>query len=267
MKYEIYIDSLIILNLGMNLYLLELTNCILHHTATWKRVIFGAASGSLLSVIPLLLPLDIMIAGFVSFILAIVGMVLITFRVSDISAYIHLIEVLMVMTIVLGSVIQYVLRRFPQSAGLSLEGILLIGGICFLVIRHQLWRKREVKCECKVTLGNDKTRIKVNALVDTGNSLIEPISGLPVAVLDKKVFENLFYKNKPGGFRVIPYHSIDKKNGIMPGYLIPEMRVEWDGFCRDYYNVYVGVRPQDMEVSEKYKMIINPEMLKERKVG
>ena len=267
MKYEIYIDSLFLLNLGMNLYLLELTNCILHHTATWKRILMGALCGSILSVLPIILPLDFWVAGCAGFLLSLISMMVITFKVSGLGAYLHLLEVLSVMTIVLGAVLQYLIQRIPERSRMPVLGILLLGAVCFLILRRQVEKRHGEKYECKVTLWNDGTKVRINAIVDTGNSLIEPISGAPVAVLDKKVFESLFLKDKPAGFRVIPYHSIDKKSGLLPGYLIPEMQIEWDGICREYHNIYVGVRPQDMGEIEHYKMIINPDMLKERKVG
>ena len=45
MQYEIYIDSLFLLDFAMNLYLLLLVNRNLNHTATWKRLLAGAALG------------------------------------------------------------------------------------------------------------------------------------------------------------------------------------------------------------------------------
>ena len=267
MKYEIYIDSLFLLNMGMNLYLLELTNVILHHTATWKRIVLGAVCGSTLAVFPLIFQINIVVAGIAGLFLSVMGMSLITFRVVEIGAYLHLLEILAVMTFVLSAVLQYVLQKLPPDYRLPIQGLLFIGGVCFLMLRGLLQRSVKRSCECKVTLWNDKTKIRINAIIDTGNSLIEPISGVPVAVLDKKVFENLFCNDKPAGFRVIPYRSIDKKAGIMPGYLIPEMQVERNGFYRQYKNIYVGVRQEDVNEYENYKMIINPDMLKEGNAG
>lgn len=267
MEYEIYIDSLFLLNLGLNLYLLELVNCMLHHTAGLKRIMLGAVSGSILSIVPLLLPIHIGIAGCLGFLLSVLGMTCVTFKIAEIKVYFRVVEILMGMTIVLGAVIRYLFERLPHFLRLQALGILLLGAVCFIVLRHHLERRNQVQTRCKVTLRNHGTMIRVDALVDTGNTLIEPISGLPVSVLDKKVFENLFYKKAPAGFRVIPYHSVDKKNGLMPGYLVPDVQVEWDGLCVEYKDIYVAVRPEDMEGTEKYKMIINPKMLKKGKAG
>ncbi len=264
MHYEIYIDSLFLLNLGMNLYLLELTNCILHDTATWKRIVLGALCGSIFSIIPFLLPGKLIVVIGVGFLLDVFCMSVIVFRTTGFSAYLKVLEVLSILTIVIGALLQYVMNRIQEKLQLPLLALLLGGAVCFLVIRRLLYRNPQ-SYECKVVLQNGKAKVKINALVDTGNSLIEPISGSPVAVLDKSVFESLFLGDKPGGFRVIPYHSIDKKAGLLPGYLIPEMQIEWKGFCREYHNVYVGIRQEHMWLGENYKMIINPEMMKERK--
>lgn len=266
MQYEIYIDSLLLLNLGMNLYLLELTNCILHHTVGWKKILLGAACGSVSSVLPFLLPGRLAVDIGIGFLLDIICMSLVTFRISGFSAYLKTLEVLSLLTIVLGSFLQFIIGKFAKDIHMPLLVLLFIGGLFFCRIRHQIYEKHQ-SCQCKVTLKNGKYRIRINALVDTGNSLVEPISGEPVAVLERGVFENLFLGEKPGGFRVIPYRSIDRKNGILPGYLIPEMIVEWKGFCKEYHNIYVGIHEQETWNEETCKMIINPKMLKERKIG
>jgi len=265
-RYEIYIDSLLLLNIGMNLYLLELTNCILHHTVRWKRVLFGAVCGGISSVIPFILPGKVGVLMGIGFLLDIVCMSFITFRVINIGVYLKILEVLSLLTIVFGTLLQYTIWRLPERIQMTPLVLLLVGGLFFIGIRRGVCRRNQ-SGQCKVILKNGKFRMRIDALVDTGNSLIEPISGEPVAVLDRGVFENLFLGVKPAGFRVIPYRSIDQQAGILPGYLIPEMIVEWKGFCKEYHNIYVGVREQDAWTDEAYKMIINPKMLKERKIG
>jgi hypothetical protein len=113
--------------------------------------------------------------------------------------------------------------------------------------------------------------MKVNALVDSGNSLVEPISGKPVCVVGKKVYETL-WGGETEGFRVIPYHSIGKSRGVLPGYLLPRLEIELEGLERVFENVYIAV--SDGEISgmedagaESVKMIINPGLLTGRPGG
>lgn len=266
MQYEIYIDTLFLMNLIMNLYLLEMTNCILKYAATKKRIILGAVCGSVCMVFPLLLSIPIAMADVLGFTSSILMMSLATFRIKGFLNWLHVAEILSLITLVLGSLLHYVLIRLSDQIQTTLLWVLLPGAVCFMVLRRMFFADSNT-CECKVTLKNLRSKIVVEGLIDTGNGLIEPISGAPVAVLDKKVFESLFYQQKAEGFRVIPYRGIDQKQGIMPGYLIPEMMIEWNGCCRVYQNAYVGIAPKELQKDKKYKMILNPDMLKERKIG
>jgi len=265
MIYEIYIDTLFLLNFGLNLYLLELTNSILHHAATWRRVLVGALSGSIVSVIPFLFPGSFAIAYLCGFICSVLCMCMVTFRIPGIKDYLYVLEIISALTVLLGTCLVYILRKLPETLHLPLVIVFIAGAVCFLVIRGVMKHKNSRSHECKAILQCGTTKIKVNALVDTGNGLVEPISGSPVAVLDKSVFDRLFFEEKPAGFRAIPYRTIDKKAGILPGYLIPEVWVEWKGCSRVFRNVYVGVQKREMKEGDHYKMIINPDMLKERR--
>ena len=267
MQYEIYIDSLFLLTLGLNLYLLELVNGILIQTVTRKRILMGALAGSFLSMIPLLLPINLRMAVVSGFVLSMVSMIRVAFKCHGWKSYLRLIERCMIIGIFLGALIHYLLSRCSKDTHMPVLGIWVFAAIGFLLLRGQLNRRNQWKSHCKVILKNHGTIIRLEGLVDTGNTLIEPVSGSPVAVLDKKIFDNLFWKQAPTGFRIIPYHSIDKKNGLMPGYLIPDMQVEWGGICMDYQNIYVAVRPEEMGNAERYSMIINPKMLKKEKIG
>ena len=46
MHYELYLDSLFLLNFGMNLLLLCLVDHSMGHTATWYRLLAGAGVGA-----------------------------------------------------------------------------------------------------------------------------------------------------------------------------------------------------------------------------
>jgi len=266
MQYDIYIDSLFLLNLGMNLYLLELTNCILHHVSAGKKILLGAVCGSVVSMIPYIFPGRMLITAGVSFLLDIACLSLITFRITKVNAYLRIVEILCVLTILFGTFLYYVISKLPEYVKMPLLLLLMLGGI-FFVMGRRLIDHKSYSVECKVVLKNGKQRMKIHALVDTGNSLVEPISGEPVSVLEKGVFDNLFFQEKPSVFRVIPYRSIDKRVGVMSGYLVPEMIVEWKGFTKEYHNIYVGIQEKEIWAEAAYKMIINPKMLKERKTG
>ena len=52
MHYELYLDSLFLLNFGMNLLLLCLVDHSMGHTATWYRLLAGAVVGAVWYLFP-----------------------------------------------------------------------------------------------------------------------------------------------------------------------------------------------------------------------
>ena len=68
-------------------------------------------------------------------------------------------------------------------------------------------------------------------------------------------------------------HSIGRKKGIMPGYLLPVLKLEMDGIRLEFEDVYIAV--SDEEVSrtdgaevESVEIIINPGLFeKNHKTG
>ena len=54
MHYELYLDSLFLLNFGMNLLLLCLVDHSMGHTATWYRLLPGAGVGAVWYLFPFL---------------------------------------------------------------------------------------------------------------------------------------------------------------------------------------------------------------------
>ncbi len=106
-------------------------------------------------------------------------------------------------------------------------GIMAVGAIiCTLVLRHIIKKnEKERNSVVSVILRQENQRVKLSALIDTGNSLMEPISGKPVCVIDREVYWELYGKEKRP-FRVVPYHSIGKGKGYMEAYVLEQLVVE-----------------------------------------
>ena len=123
-------------------------------------------------------------------------------------------------------------------------------------------RKKEAEqaCYCEVVLQGAEGPLRIHALVDSGNTLTEPISGAPVSVLDARIFYRLWPEGLPG-FRVIPYHSVGKKSGILKGYPVPQMTLIQQGVEREYRNVYLAVSEEI--AGEEIQMLLPPALLQE----
>ena len=140
--------------------------------------------------------------------------------------------------------------------------------------------KEEMIYKLKIKI-NDKT-VEVNALLDTGNKLKDPITLVPVIVIekqklynflpeeilenidkiiggdsDKLIEENIKYMSK---FRVIPYNSIGKQNGLMLGFKADEVKIIIDEEERTIKNTIIGIFNQSFN-SQTYSALISLEII------
>lgn len=269
MYYELYIDSLFLVNFVMNLYLLLLVNHFSKCSATRLRMITAAAAGALGYCIAIIIPgVPAMIKLVAGTGIVCVGMIRIAFRPSALKAFARLTENLIGTSFLFGGVFLFLLNRGGGigTGMVSLAGIMGTGGIIFLFAGYLIERRRKCRSDfCKVTLIDGESCITVQALIDSGNGLSEPISGKPVSIVDKSVMQEIWTVSEPRGFRVIPYHSVGCPRGIMEGYLIPEAVIELEGIRHKLKDIYVGVSGEDIASDASYRMILNPKLLEGEK--
>jgi len=78
------------------------------------------------------------------------------------------------------------------------------------------------------------------------------------------------WQEPPILYRAIPYHSIGKKNGILKGYLVQEIRIETGGVTKICKDTYIAVceeyiTSEENDGGNQVKMILNPRLLEEMK--
>ena len=91
-----------------------------------------------------------------------------------------------------------------------------VGGVLLLMMLCQR-RRRVERFEARLVIAHGGRTIRLLALVDTGNRLREPLSGLPVLIVDARRLKRLlpegFDPHYPartlgGGFRLAPYSTL-----------------------------------------------------------
>lgn len=263
MYYEVYIDSLFLLQFFLNLYLLGLVNRMLYHAASGKRVLGGAVLGAVCSLVPFLLPIKLSYGMLCSFLMSILSMSLFVFRTFRLAQLLKVLEKMLVMTLLLGGMLLFLLKLLPDTEGAfwGLIGVLALGAVSYTVVGRLMGAGKETDSVCQVTLEGHRGKVQIEALIDTGNSLIEPISGKPVAVIEEATFQMLFGEATPELYRAIPYHSVGKSNGILKGYLLEYMVVELQGVKKECNQIYVAVSQELLAEKSNYRMILNPRML------
>lgn len=265
MYYEIYLDSFFLLQFFMNLYLLGLVNHMLYHVASGKRIILGAVIGAVCSLVPFFLPIKLIYSMLCSFLLSIVSMSLFTFRTFHWNQLFQVLERMLLMTLLLGGVLLFLLKLLPdrEEAFWGLFGVLVMGGLSYVLVCKLTRIERKRENHCRVKLEGQSGTLWLDALVDTGNSLVEPISGKPVAVLEESALRELFKNPEVELYRVIPYRSVGKNNGILRGYLLKSMTIEVKGVQKECKEIYVAVCQELLSEKNAYRMILNPAILEE----
>lgn len=265
MYYEIYADSLFLLQFFMNLYLLGVVNHMLYHAASWKRVIGGAALGAICAIVPIFLPIKLLYRMIGSFFLSFLSMSLFTFRTFQREHLLKIWEKMLTVMLLIGSLLVFLLKLIPhkEKACWGMIGVLSLGAVCYGVVYKITGKHEEEEHLCRVVLEEGQRSLTIDALLDTGNSLVEPISGKPVAVLEESAFQELFSGQYPEFYRVVPYRSVGKANGILKGYLLKGMTVELQGVKKECRDIYVAVSQELISEKNSYRMILNPHMLEE----
>lgn len=273
MHYELYVDSLFLINLCMNLYLLMLVDHSLPGTAMPWRLLAGAAVGAVCFLLPFFGSAPAWARLVFGGLTGTVGMLCITFPVRSLRMFLKLLERLLLYSFGIGGGMLFLTARVPflREYLTGVSGALCVGGVLFLFFRRFCYGIKTKHCLCHATLVRGERRMTAAALIDSGNGLTEPISGKPVCVVDEKLYDGL-WGDEESGYRVIPYHSIGKKHGIMQGYLLPGLTLDVDGLRLDFKDVYVAVSKERISGAEAgggeaIEIIINPRLLEKTGSG
>lgn len=124
----------------------------------------------------------------------------------------------------------------------------------------------------------------LQALIDTGNSLLDPVTQYPVMIAELDGIKDLlpagmteWLKNwhqsqcsltdpEDGSewrrrIRLIPFHSIGTSNGMLPGFKPDSVCVEKEEFHYESRQVVVCICQNRLSAKNQYKAIISPEMV------
>lgn len=163
----------------------------------------------------------------------------------------------------------------------SMAGFLFAVVTAWNVIRFAtclFYGKKQMEENCyQVTITlNGKTKT-VSALLDTGNSLIEPFSHAFVAVGDREGLKELFDCEeqkeieqfyKTGDFeikkkiRLIPYRAVGVRTGILISYPADEFVIQTNGEEIKKKGVYLAVSPVKISSDGSYELLLHPGLLR-----
>ena len=128
---------------------------------------------------------------------------------------------------------------------------------------------------CNIKIFYNGKEEKLKAIIDTGNFLKDPITNTPVIIIEKDGLSEIFpkeilenikeiingeyeikddeYINK---FRILPFSSLGKKNGILLGIKIDKAEAELNDELITRENIIAGIYEDKLSNNNKYNCLI-----------
>lgn len=151
----------------------------------------------------------------------------------------------------------------------------VITNIAFKIIKNKL-KKKDMIYKIKIKIFEKEQQ--VNAMLDTGNMLRDPITKIPVIIVEKEKLysilpvellentekmiggEEISYDNKEylSRLKIIPFASIGKQNGIMIGIKADKVTIEKEDY-EERDNVIIGIAQQ--KIGNDYSALFGLDLL------
>lgn len=259
MHYELYIDVFFLVNVTMDCLILAVVRRMMDCRVSYGRICLGALSGAFLTCLIVVLPIPYASVKFILFHSLANGVMIKTgLGVKGKREFFQAFVLLYISGFLTGGVFQF-LGQYVRIGSvffvLAVISYYVVSAVWNLI--SYLAGQREFRCQ--VVLIKGERSLKVRALIDTGNSLRDVVTGKPVSIIDKKAIAELWGEDDMAGIRYIPYHSIGKAEGVMPlitldGMYVCRKEKEW------IERPLAAICEEDM-TADRYEMILNPDVL------
>lgn len=111
--------------------------------------------------------------------------------------------------------------------------------------------------------------IHVCGFADTGNFLYEPIGRMPVSVIDKSALQkyykgslkDLIEKHDENGIRMIPYHSVGRKRGVMTGIIVRNLLISGKEGKIQIEKGVIGISEEPLSEKGAYQLLLHPDLI------
>ncbi len=297
---EIYLDVLFLENIVMNYLILLVTAKFSKCKTSSLRLFFGSMIGAFYVVVLIICPdMKFYYTAFAEFILSLL-IVAIAFHIDTFKTFIKLLVIFYVSTFMFaGAALAFV--YFNQSGGFVRNGIVYVFGqskwtmlilsvmtmgiiirIFWEVVQYRLIREK-LMVPLKISFENRS--IDLSALIDTGNSLHDPLTNTPVVIVEFMAIKDIlpleikgiFEESKENDlncvttivssstwfsrFRVIPFTSLGKENGMLIGFKPDYIEVGDSQQKKGVSDVIVGIYNKALSKNDKYKALLSPEIV------
>lgn len=290
----IYMDIIIIENLIMNYIILYATGLISRCKIYYLRIFLASLIGAIYAIGQYVSNLVIYSNMFIRLILSII-IVFIAFNPKNVKSLFKQIVLFYLTTFTFGGVATYLIYVLkPQDlilrngvyVGTYVLKVIFLGaifGTVMLLVAFKFVKSKITKSDmlCKVKIRINEKETVLNAMIDTGNMLREPLTGNPVVVVEKTSLYDLIPKeildnteNILGGdfkdipddikneyiskLKIIPFSSLGKQNGMLVGVRSEGLEVFGEQFEKKC-DAVIGIYNKSLTKRGEYNALIGIE--------
>lgn len=263
MKYEVYLDTVFLIQFVLNYCVLMLTASFMKLITSRLRIILAAligAGGSCLMFLPG--GSGVGIKFVVMFGIITLMMIRVAFRVRGYKLNILMFSTILAVIFLLGGVTQWVVGSLGVSdtSWLWLTFIIVFYNLLQFALK-QYRRQKSNFVPVTIDLGTEnemQNKISVIALIDSGNRLREETTGKPVCILENDVVKTQTTKTYE-----VTYHSLGNREAKMQAFIAPEIVIHFGEGDLKQQEVMIASYPEKITKKGSYHMILHPAYLKE----
>lgn len=299
MEVEVYVDVVFFINFIMDFFIFFIVSKLAKRKVIYKRIILGSAVASILYCLIMFIPVLQIIYNFFGALVILMLAIMVTFKPKNLKEFIKLLVLSHISAFsmagasmalfyyidlpkFINDMISFNIQNFPFKI------LLITTASAYILIKLSLgwikniFTKNKTFYNMKIFFNNKE--IDLNALVDTGNSLCDPITSEPVIVAEFSVIKNflpdeiklIFYEGKENDLsmivnnigcsdiskriRLIPFSSLGVKNGMLMGFKPDEVEIQNNDDIMKLKNVIIGIYNYHLSKDGTYQALINPQI-------
>lgn len=300
MRQVVYLDELLFVNLVMNLTALWLTSRFTGNGSSFSRMLAAAAVGCIYALI-IFIPGMGLAGSLYAKILTGVLMVLIAFGFDHWTKVFRRLSFLLLAGFGMGGVAAGLHYLWSNTLVIQSKNGLTDADFnkwlvlfCAVALSYclgkwgvTLWLKRAGQTTDKIpiTITLWGKKVSTEALVDTGNQLVEPLSQHPVVIVEYEVLKpllpeeicQLFQQGKAQDgslmilslsettyakrLRLIPFQSLGRENGMLLGVRPDFMEIRYKNRNQQVKDVVIGIYDRKLSPETAYRALLHTQLL------
>lgn len=292
MNCVVYIDAFFCVNSGMNIVMLYLLKKVIKQKSSILRLILAGMLGGFGACLTVIFSgMNPIVKFLFLYVMISAGMVWIAFPHQGLYQLVQNVIKLYLVSFFAGGLLHflyynirtntYIKERIEQQVYENTSIWFVLGStvllIAFLPIFMQIYRKmrRGLHTIYPVDLFYEGRCVSGLGLLDTGNSLKDPITGKPVIITELETVRPLFscemqeyiqnYSTMKGTdtwmnqIKLIPYHSLGTNHGFLPALHFEKMNVNRDGMVLKINDILVAIYQGSLSAEKEYQFILHEE--------